>query len=316
MADGGPGAISRVERLTDLVAFLLHAGHPRPLAEIVREVPGYPGDQESARVQFERDKKVLHEEGIEVRRTGEGAAAAYLIDPDEYYLPDLGLTEDEAVALNVALSAVQIDGTDTTAAGWKLGAATVGAGAGMAPVVTLTSLPQLPVLQDAMTRRATVAFRYGGSDRTVEPRGLLTRDGYWYLVAFDRSRDASRNFRVDRIEGAVTVGEANAFEVPPDFDLRTALPHEPWELGPGEPVEAVVRVARSHASRVEAAVGRQASVEHHDDGSVTIRLAVTNIAGFRSWLFGFLDAAQVVGPPELVADLVSHLRAMVTEGPT
>src|SRR5207244_2198268 len=145
----------------------------------------------------------------------------------------------------VALAAVQIDGTDTTTAGWKLGGG-IGAGASVAPVVGLTSLPHLPVLQDAVVRRATVKFRYRGTERMVEPRGLLTREGYWYLVALDRTRGGSRNFRVDRIEGDVAVGQSGGFEIPDDFDLRAAVPHEPWALGGGEPIEAIVRIARSH----------------------------------------------------------------------
>jgi proteasome accessory factor B len=245
-----------------------------------------------------------------VLTVGEGADAGYRIDRDHYYLPDLGLTDVEAVALNVALAAVQIDGTDATTAGWKLGVAAAG---GSAPAIALTSLPQLPLLQEAVARRSTVSFRYGGADRVVEPRGLLTRDGYWYLVALDRTRGALRNFRVDRIAGGTTVGEPRAYEIPADFDLRTALPQEPWELGAGPPLDAVVRVSRSHAERVVATLGRQATVAWNDDGSITVRLAVVNVAGFRSWLFGLLDAARIIGPPELVADVTAHLAAMASD---
>ena len=57
-----------------------------------------------------RGPGILRDEGIEVRTVGSGNDVGYLIDPEEYYLPDLGLTDDETVALNVALSAVQIEG--------------------------------------------------------------------------------------------------------------------------------------------------------------------------------------------------------------
>ena len=56
----------RLERLTDLVLVLLHARRPLTLEEIAQEVPGYPEGHEARRQAFERDKRLLREEGIPV----------------------------------------------------------------------------------------------------------------------------------------------------------------------------------------------------------------------------------------------------------
>ncbi|MGW4815007.1 helix-turn-helix transcriptional regulator [Kitasatospora cineracea] len=40
------------------------------------------------------------------------------------------------------------------------------------------------------------------SERLVEPAGLLTAGGHWYLIAWCRTRRAGRGFRLDRITGA------------------------------------------------------------------------------------------------------------------
>ncbi|WP_279537834.1 helix-turn-helix transcriptional regulator [Amycolatopsis acidicola] len=40
------------------------------------------------------------------------------------------------------------------------------------------------------------------SDRVVEPAGLLTAAGRWYLIAWCRTRQAGRGFRLDRITAA------------------------------------------------------------------------------------------------------------------
>jgi proteasome accessory factor B len=45
------------------------------------------------------------------------------------------------------------------------------------------------------------------SDRVVEPAGLLTADGKWYLIAWCRTRRAGRGFRLDRISAATPTGE-------------------------------------------------------------------------------------------------------------
>jgi predicted DNA-binding transcriptional regulator YafY len=41
----------------------------------------------------------------------------------------------------------------------------------------------------------------------VEPAGLLTADGRWYLIAWCRTRRAGRGFRLDRIATATPAGE-------------------------------------------------------------------------------------------------------------
>lgn len=45
------------------------------------------------------------------------------------------------------------------------------------------------------------------SNRVVEPAGLLTADGRWYLIAWCRTRRAGRGFRLDRIAAAAPTGE-------------------------------------------------------------------------------------------------------------
>lgn len=298
--------MDRVERLADLTAHLLGARRALRVYEIVVDVPGYPEEDESARVTFNRDKAVLLDEGIPVETTEYEGDPAYRIDPERYYLPDLGLTAEEKLALNVALSDVALQGADPWTAGWKLGSspATVG------PLVSLDSSPWLPVLNDAVQRRATVRFTYKGVDREVEPYGLLAREGWWYVVGFDRRRDGRRVFRVDRIEGDVKAGAGGEFDVPGGFDLRHAIPEELWQLGQESPVDVDVWVDRAHAERVVRDVGEARVVEEREDGSVVVRVSVTSPPGFRSWLFGMLDHARVLGPPEMVEEIVGHLRAM------
>lgn len=307
--------VDRLERLTNLVTFLLHADQPVTLTEVVEQVPGYPSGSDARRQAFERDKRVLRQERIPVVEE----AGRYRIRADDYYLPPLGLTDEERVALQVAVAAVAVSPGDARAGLNKLGGAAVPASSGAAVRAELSTLPDLPVLHDAARARAVLGFSYGDRDRSVEPWGLLFRAGHWYLVGYDRGRDAQRTFRVDRIVGPPSVGPAGAFEPPASFDLA-AVPREPWLSGrdraPGlghdddDEVVAEVWVDAVVASGVVARLGDRAEAKRGADGSVVLRLPVTNTEVFRSWLLGLLDHAEVLGPAGLRADVVGWLEAM------
>jgi hypothetical protein len=89
---------------------------------------------------------------------------------------------------------------------------------------------------------------------------------------------------------------------------------EPWRFGDEEPVMARLLVDSPQAGWVAAELGDQAVVERRDDGSVVVEMAVTNREAFRSFVFGLLDHAEVLGPADVRADLVSHLEALAAGG--
>ena len=301
-------AVAKVERLANLMALLLDAAEPVRLTSIVAEVPGYPPAFAAARVQFERDKADLRREGFGVLKVGDGADTRYWIDPATHYLPVLDLDPEESVALNLAASAVRLEGDDPDDALLKIGAA----GADGPALVALPTDPRLPTIHEAVRSHRVLQFRYE-SDREVEPYGLLCRDAFWYVIAFDRTRDAMRSFRVDRIGSNIRSGEAGAFTPPAAFDAGSALPTHAYELATGVPVEATIEVDRVMAARVVREVGAAAVRERRGDGSVVVAIPVLNPAGLRSWLFGFLDHARVLGPPELVEVFTGWLEAMAGE---
>ena len=146
--------------------------------------------------------------------------------------------------------------------------------------------------------------------RRIDPYGILFRNGHWYAVGFDADREAIRAFRADRIESEVEAGRGGAFERPEGFDPASALRDEPWRFGDEEPVEALVLVSPAQAGWVETDLGAKAVTERRDDGSLVIRMAVTNREAFRSFVLGLLDHAEVLEPPELRADMVAWLSAL------
>jgi predicted DNA-binding transcriptional regulator YafY len=181
-----------------------------------------------------------------------------------------------------------------------------------AVVATMPSLPGLPLLRDAIARRATVAFAYREVDRTVEPYGLLLRDGFWYLVGFDHTRGDRRTFRVDRIDGRITMGDGDAFERPPGLDLRTVFPDDPKMLGAdGDTQDAIVRVDAARAAAVVRELGSDRVIDTTPSGDVDVRVPCANREAFRSWLLGLLEHAEVKAPADVRADVVEWLERQV-----
>ncbi len=303
--------IDRLERLTNLVATLLDTRRPLTLEEIVELVPGYPPDKLSYRRQFERDKDTLRGIGIPVRLEsvdGLGPEQGYRILPDEYYLPPLDLTPEEQAALHVAVTAVRLEGAPTPAeALWKLGGR-VGEAANA--LAALPTVPALPAMFDAYRTHATVRFTYRGEARRVDPWGILFRRGHWYVVGFDHDRDEQRSFRVDRIDSDIDAGPAGTFVPPASVQPGALLRSEPWEYGDDDVVMARVLIDAVQSLAVIDRVGENAVVERHDDGSVVIELPVTNMVAFRSFVLGLLDAAEVIGPPELRDEMIAWLEQL------
>jgi len=300
--------MDKLERLTNLLLVLLSAERPMTLDEIVHTVEGYPDGHAARRQAFERDKRILREQGIDVAVeavAGGADVVGYRIHPDTYYLPDLGLTAEEQQALNLALAAVRVDEEAGVDASWKLGFPGAGLGAGSVPMAALPSSPALPVLHEAVRDRKAVSFVHRDAKRELEPYGLLFRDGFWYVVGRDRARQALRSFRVDRISGVPTIVEDSEVTIPEDVDWRHSMPSEPWSMGEGPPTVATVAVDAVYARMTETQAGASTVVERREDGTVVLRIPVVNRQLFRSWVLEMLGHAEVIDPADLREDVAA-----------
>ena len=302
--------VDRVERLTNLVALLLTTARPLTLQEIADRVPGYPEGHQSCRRQFERDKEMVRREGVPIAAELVDGEHVYRIPPEEYYLAELDLTDEERIALNVAVAAVSLEGGHGREALLKLGGLER---ADVVPLATLPSLPALPDLFEAFRRRAPATFDYQGNERTVEPYALVARRGHWYLLGHDRLREDVRTFRVDRIEGAVRTGAPGAYERPAGFDPDEVLAHgDRWKLPGDDPVEVRILVDAVAAAGVVAELGEEAVEDRRGSGEVVVRLVVSNRAALRSWVLGLLDHAEVLSPADVRREIVDWLEAIAT----
>src|SRR5262249_26417422 len=271
---------------------------PRTREEFGREISGYGDQPEANRRAFERDKEILRGMGvpITIETIGDGGEVGYRVRPEDYCLPDLELTADEAAALRVAVSAVSLGDRSGQGALMKLG------GVGdqtSAPIASLPIAPALATLFEAYRHHAVVTFPYRGETRTLEPWGLSSKRGHWYVVGHDRDRDAVRAFRADRIEGDVEIGEADAFEVPDGFRADDHIEDRGWLMGDGEAMTVRLAIDPDYVDGALGALGTEAQLAGNTDGGrVIVELNVTNPAAVRSFSPRFPERAAVPESPD------------------
>lgn len=293
-----------LERLTNLLALLLETRVPLSLERIARGLEGqYPTDMAARRGAFERDKSLLRDEGVPLEQTMlHDGSTGYWIDRSKYELGDLSLTADEREALQLAAATVRVGATWADDALLKLDSSGERADADI--IASLPSLDALPTLFDAHLARANVSFRYRARDRVVDPYGLLSREGFWYVVGVEHAVGEVRAFRVDRIEGIVTMGEAASYTVPDGFDPASTVQDSRRPTGTGS---ASVLVDPVLAPKVEAELGAGAVLERRADGVV---FAVPYGPALRSWVLGLVEHGELLGPPEARDDIIQYLRTV------
>jgi len=198
----------------------------------------------------------------------------------------------------------------------------------------------LPKLQQAVVAGKTVTFRYYsiGRDeeleRTVDPYGLLLVGEEWYLIAWCHLRQAIRTFRLSRLRSRVTFATRapHDFSPPPRFSIDDYLDRAPWQLG--EAVgEALVLVSGDMAWWVEAHYAKAGTIEPAGDlgaggttaggttaggttaggttaGGIVFSTPYNSPAHLVSWVLSMGEAAELLEPPELRAELGAQLRRL------
>ncbi|WP_114423355.1 helix-turn-helix transcriptional regulator [Nocardioides houyundeii] len=225
----------RSERLLNLLIMLLVQRRFVSKARI-REIL-YPGQSEDAfERMFDRDKEELRSLGVPVEV---GTLDSYFDDEvgyrirmDEFALPEISLSADEAAVVGLAGKVWQHAtlAEATTEALRKLAAAKVPVDVAALDIVEphiSVDEPAFDAFWQATQERRAVVFSYRrpGSEepttRHLQPWGVVRYSGRWYAVGLDTDRGAERVFRLSRIVGAARlVGQPGAYEIPEGTDIR------------------------------------------------------------------------------------------------
>ncbi|MGD0165927.1 MAG: WYL domain-containing protein [Gaiellaceae bacterium] len=312
-------------RQLSLVAFLMAERRPVTARDVKSNVEGYSemSDEAFAR-RYYADRSELTSLGVPLRSqrdefTGE---ELYTLRSEQYFLPPLELTDDELAALQTSF--YLLEGKFAYAEPLRLALQNLALGRpGFNEPPTATAVrvevldpdysPETPgrlgKLEAAISKQRTVKFSYWSisrnelSERVVNPYGLLSDNGLWYVVGHDLDRDAIRTFRVSRIRSDIRFAtrKERDFRVPLDFDIDDYRGHPPWQIGPSLG-KAKIRVARETAWWVERAYGTSGSVENG--------LFTTDYSSLRllaSWILRQDGRAVPIEPLELREEVVRAL---------
>lgn len=180
-----------------------------------------------------RDMATLKDIGAPIR--GEGGVG-YQLEPG-YFLPPLHFDEDEldAVILGMKLVGARGDGPLSEAAARALSkvraavsnkhkreVANAPLGAFSTKERSGSAIRFLSPLRKAIRQRDKVDLRYRDAqghdtNRRIRPLGLTAFDAVWCLTAWCETRQAFRNFRIDRIQGMDATGEHFSSEQGKEF---------------------------------------------------------------------------------------------------
>ncbi|BDG09076.1 helix-turn-helix transcriptional regulator [Anaeromyxobacter paludicola] len=319
--------MQKAQRLLDLAALLLRAAEPvswRDIQEQFQE--DYGGSEDAAIRKFERDKADLLELGIPVRwlAADEDLPAGYLIDKDDFYLPDLKLPPEDLALLYLSGSAALAGGEfpyarDLAHALEKLSFAARSPGASEAAAMAARSLSsgegqgrgQVPALLEELSRaiaaQKRVHLTYAGAERTettardVDPYGLYQSGGSWFLAGHCHLRGALRTFHLARIQ-ALEVNRAQPrsrdFQVPRDFSLAELATREAWEYAVHAAEKARVRLDGPVSAEDRASFGPRARFLD-EAGGVVVELEVTNAEALLRHTLALGERAEVLAPARL-----------------
>ncbi|MEV4257804.1 WYL domain-containing protein [Spirillospora sp. NPDC049652] len=314
----------KTERLLNLVVCLLATRRYLTAEQIRRAVPGYPDGDEAFKRMFERDKEELRELGVPLEvgsdaSGGGGEEIGYRIPPQAYELPEIRLSPDEAAVLGLAARVWQRASMADAASGalLKLRAAgvetDVPTAVGVEPRVD-TGDPAFAPLWEAVRDGRPVTFEYQGVGRThgarrhLEPWGVVSRRGRWYVVGHDRDRGEPRVFRLSRITGAVRPdGPAGSVVVPAGADVRAIAFDRDDQAAEPRPARVRLRAGAAQGPRRWARDVRPVGDGAWDEAELTFR----DVDRFAPYLARFAADVVVLDPPDLRDAVIGHLKAVL-----
>lgn len=307
-------SVARAERLVNLVLCLLSTRQYLPAERIRAIVAGYadaPTDEAFFRM-FERDKNELRDLGIPLefgRNRAVDADDGYRIARRDYELGDIDLEPDEAAAVALAVRLWDSPELTGAAAGalLKLRAAGVDVDQGVPSVVepkVRTTEPAFGPLLAAVQAGRAVRFDYRRPSpaelrtRTLEPWGVVSWRGRWYVVGHDRDRGAPRCFRLTRIVGEVSAfGQSGVVDRPADVDLLDFVSHSADTPPDTTTVRLWVAKRRAAGLRRHATIVGEQTIDDTEGDLLELELNHPDSAA--SWIAGYGEDALVIEPEVL-----------------
>jgi proteasome accessory factor BC len=314
----------KLVRQLSLVAYLMSQQRPVTADEIHESVEGYGGMSDQAFLRrFYADRGEIEAMGLKLaveRPTDDPFQGdLYALPPENYYLPQIDFDERELSALHTCLYLLEGQFDYAEPLRLALQHLTLGRPSPLddhaARTVSVNLLggdyspevaAHLSKIESAISRRKTIRFTYYSigrderSEREVDPYSLLYLGGNWYMVGYAHEREATRIFRLSRIEGRITfkTRAEHDFAPPRDFDVSRYRDRAPWQLD-DDARTATVALSPIVAWWVEQMFGTYGVCELRPDGSGLFSTEYTSPSALLTWVLSLGAHAEILGPEDL-----------------
>jgi len=303
------------ERLVNLTIALLATGRWITKSEIYENIEGYSGEPDAKERMFERDKEELRNLGIDIEVGTFDPLfedeVGYRIRPENYRIQVSQLTPQQLALISSATQSWRGAILDSKASAGltklkALGIESDVDGIPMNPHQLRNSDTNLAKVIDALALRKTITFDYRASDNTdenraVEPYGVGTKNGFWYVAGNDLERRAVRLFRLDRVVSEVKEqGRGASYEIPEDFSMHNQLQSRTRKN------VAQLLVRKGKADRLR----KHASVQESQDEWDSVKYQYSDMKDLIRDLLWHRDDVKVIGPTEVKESLMASLHSV------
>jgi proteasome accessory factor B len=303
------------ERLVNLTIALLATGRWITKSEIYENIEGYSGEPDAKERMFERDKEELRNLGIDIEVGTFDPLfedeVGYRIRPENYRIQVSQLTPQQLALISSATQSWRGAILDSKASAGltklkALGFESDVDGIPINPHQVRNSDTNLAKVIDALALRKTISFDYRASDNTdenraLEPYGVGTKNGFWYVAGNDLERRAVRLFRLDRVVSEVKEqGRGASYEIPEDFSMHDQLQSRTRKH------VAQLLVRKGKADRLR----KHASVQESQDEWDSVKYQYSDMKDLIRDLLWHRDDVKVIGPTEVKESLMASLHSV------
>lgn len=247
-------------------------------------------------------------------------------------LSPINFTDEEALALRLALSAAPIRKTEPfnrhlSSAQRKIEAAmsesslkrTKNAAGKVAISISgydaNSIVPKvLPLIEDAAIKQQSLRLSYRSleskrpTERIFDPYALVFRKHNWYVIGYCHKRREVIQCKVLRIVSASPAGRT--FTTPDSFSVDSFYEGS-WEFRQGDPVQVKVRFDASVAPLIEETRRHPSqTIEKLADGSVVMSAELAGFEEFGWWVLSYGGRAEVLEPAEFRAWMAENARRL------
>lgn len=303
----------KTERLLNLTMALLATRRFMTKAEIFDRVAGYTGAPDANDRMFERDKDDLRELGVPLVIGGSNQLLdledGYRIDAKAYSLPAISFSAGEASVITLAAQIWREFSFSKPARSALLKLRASGTELDNSELFEahLSAMePAFPNVWEAVKERRRIEFDYRRRDgfvshREIEPWGILSWHGAWYLVGMDLERKASRVFRLSRLTSEVIFTSSPAFFLPPEgLDLRGEIE----KLNNSAEQIAVLNVAKETCIALRRRAHASSTVDAKWD---QIEITFDDLDAFTKEILWLAQNVVVIKPKELRSQVIDSL---------